>query len=173
MYINETTEEVRKIYLEVEKLDDIRKIKFLIYVIGLINNNQINSKNEINPSALEDDDLDIFNFETIGYDNDFGESFLHYYVDAYKKQVKNNEIILEENGNAMGINYDDIDTKVILQFMNLNFNERLDLISELFIRIDNETYFNSVLLPALLSLELSGFDIANIIKKLKVRYVNN
>ena len=173
MYITETTEEVRKYFMEVKKLDDIGKIKFLIYVIGLINNNQINSKNEINPSALEDDDLDVFNFETIGYDNTFGESFLHYYVDAYKKQVKNNETILEENGNAIGINYNDVGKKIISQFMNLAFNEKLDLISELFIRIDNETYFNSTILPAPLSLELSGFDIANIIKKLKVRYVNN
>lgn len=93
--------------MEVEKLDDIKKIKFLIYVTGLINNNQINSKNEINPSTLEEDDLDIFNFETIGYDDAFGENFLHYYVDAYKTQSKNNETILEENGNAIGINYDD------------------------------------------------------------------
>ena len=172
MYITETTENVKKNYMEVEKLDDIGKIKFLIYVTGLINNNQINSKNEINPSTLEEDDLDIFNFETIGYDNAFGENFLCYYVDVYKKHSKNNETILEENGNAIGINYNDADKKVISQFMNLNFNERLDLISELFIRIDNETYFNALILPAPLSLELSGFDIANIIKKLKVRYVN-
>ena len=45
--------------------------------------------------------------------------------------------------------------------------EKLDLISELFIRIDNETYFSTLILPAPLSLELSGFDIANIIKKYK------
>ena len=173
MYITETTENVKKNYMEVEKLDDIRKIKFLIYVTGLINNNQINSKNEINPSTLEDDDLDIFNFETIGYDNAFGENFLHYYVDAYKKQTNDNEKILEENGNAIGINYNDADKKVISQFMNLNFNEKLYLISELFIRIDNETYFSTLILPAPLSLELSGFDIANIIKKVKVRYANN
>lgn len=51
--------------------------------------------------------------------------------------------------------------------MNLNFNEKLDLISELFIRIDNETYFNTLILSAPMSLELSGFDIANIIKKYK------
>jgi len=130
-----------------------------------VNNNQINSKNEINPSTLEEDDLDIFNFETIGYDNVFGENFLHYYVDAYKKTSNNNETILEENGNVVGINYDDIDKKVISQFMNLNFNEKLDLISELFIRIDNEICFNALILPSPLSLELSGFDIANIIKK--------
>ena len=137
----------------------------LYYSKNLICSYKKNSKYKYN--YKETDDLDIFNFETIGYNNAFGESFLHYYVDAYKKQSKNNETILEEDGNAVGINYDDVDTKIISQFMNLIFKEKLDLISELFIRIDNETYFKALILPAPLSLELSGFNIASIIKKYK------
>ena len=41
MYITETTENVKKLIEELEKKDDINKLKFLIYIFGLLNNNQI------------------------------------------------------------------------------------------------------------------------------------
>lgn len=57
MYITETTENVKKLIEELEKKDDITKLKFLIYIFGLLNNSQINDKNEANPDLVEDEIL--------------------------------------------------------------------------------------------------------------------
>ena len=48
MYITETTDNVKKLFEELEIKTDEQKLKFLIYVFGLLNNNQINDKNESN-----------------------------------------------------------------------------------------------------------------------------
>ena len=55
MYITETTENVRNLWKQLEAQDDLSKLKFLIYIFGLLNNNQINDKNEANPNLIEDD----------------------------------------------------------------------------------------------------------------------
>ena len=60
MYITETTENVKKLIEEIENKDDITKLKFLIYIFGLLNNNQINDKNEANPDLIDDNDIRIF-----------------------------------------------------------------------------------------------------------------
>lgn len=60
MYITETTENVRKLIEELENKNDITKLKFLIYIFGLLNNNQINDRNETNPDLIEEDDIEIF-----------------------------------------------------------------------------------------------------------------
>ena len=59
MYFTETTENVKKLIEELEKKDDITKLKFLIYIFGLLNNSQINDKNEANPDLVENDDIII------------------------------------------------------------------------------------------------------------------
>ena len=56
MYITETTENVKKLIEELENRNDITKLKFLIYIFGLLNNNQINDKNEANPDLIEDEE---------------------------------------------------------------------------------------------------------------------
>ena len=61
MYITNTTEDVKKLIEELERRNDICKLKFIIYVFNLLNNNQVNDKNELNPDLLEDDNLKIFN----------------------------------------------------------------------------------------------------------------
>lgn len=53
IYITETADNVRKLIEEVEKQNDITKLKFLIYIFGLLNNNQINDKNEVNPDLVK------------------------------------------------------------------------------------------------------------------------
>ena len=60
MYITETTDGVRKLIEELEQQEDLNKLKFLIYIFGLLNNNQINDKNEANPNLVEDDDLEDY-----------------------------------------------------------------------------------------------------------------
>lgn len=66
MYITDTTDNVRKLIEKIEKKDDVSKLKFLIYIFDLLNNNQINDKNEVNPDLIEDDDMKTFNLEMIG-----------------------------------------------------------------------------------------------------------
>ena len=56
MYITETTENVRKFFDNLLNEDDISKMRFLLYIFDLLNNNQINSINERNPDLKEDDD---------------------------------------------------------------------------------------------------------------------
>ena len=73
----------------------------------------------------------------------------------------------EDNGNLLGINYNKEDKKIASKFEKLNFNEKLDVFSEIIIRYDNETYFDNRILVVSLNSELSGFDIAKIIQSFK------
>ena len=66
MYITETTDNVKKLIEELEKKEDLNKLKFLIYIFGLLNNNQINDKNEANPNLVENDDMKILSLELLG-----------------------------------------------------------------------------------------------------------
>ena len=49
----------------------------------------------------------------------------------------------------------------------LNFNEKLDLFSEIFIRYDNETYFNKKITIINLDSRSNGFDFAKLTQKFK------
>ena len=73
----------------------------------------------------------------------------------------------EYNGNILGINYNKEDKNLASKFEKLNYNEKLDVFSEVIIRYDNETYFKEKTLVISLGLTLSGFDIANQIQTLK------
>lgn len=165
MYITETTENVRKLFEELKSKDDIGKMKFLLYIFNELNNNQINNKNDINPGLNEDEDLRIFNFQSIGFEDNFGTEFLQYNIMIYNKLSKSNEAY-EDNGNVLGIKYDEQDKKFISHFENLNFNEKLDVFSEIIIRYDNESYID-IILPLAFDSELSGFDIAKFINDYK------
>ncbi len=164
MYITSANMNVKIIFDKIEKMPDIEKMKFLIYVFNLLNNNQINNKNEANPSLVEDDDLIVFNFESIGIENYLCNSFLRYNAVIFNKLLKCNDAI-EENGNILGIDYESKVEIVISSFEKLSFNEKLDLIGELIIRYDNEAFFNHHIIP--FNLEYSGYDIAKLIKDFK------
>ena len=62
MYISGVSKDVSKLFSYIEKLNDEGKLKILIYIFSLINNNQINDRNEINPDLKLDDDLKILKF---------------------------------------------------------------------------------------------------------------
>ncbi len=51
MYI-EATNNVKKIFDSIEQFNDESRLKFLIYIFDKLNNDQINSKNEINPNLI-------------------------------------------------------------------------------------------------------------------------
>ena len=166
MYITNTTEDARKLVEELETTSDLTKLKFLMYIFGLLNNNQINDKNESNPDLVEDDDMTIFNSEKIGLTTNACTILLQYFAMLYNGMTDSKDAY-EDNGNILGINYNKEDKKFASKFEKLNFNEKLDVFSEIIIRYDNETYFNDKTLVLSFDSKLSGYDIALLIGKLK------
>ena len=164
MYITETTENVKKLIEELEKKDDITKLKFLIYIFGLLNNNQINDKNEANPDLIEDEEMEIFTLESVGLSANACTILLEYFVMLYNG-LTNTKDAYEDN--VLGIVYDKEDKKLDSQFEKLDFNEKLDVFSEIIIRYDNETYFDKKLTIISFDSKSSGFDIAKMIKNCK------
>lgn len=167
MYITKTTDNVRKLVGELENRNDIHKIKFIIYIFNLLNNNQINDKNEVNPDLSEDENIKILNFSSLGLFPNTGTICLQHLVGVYNTMIKTNKAY-EDNGSALGIMYDEDDNKLISQFEKLSFNEKLDVVSEIIIRYDNETYFNRIILMKNLANNISGFDIASLIYNFKI-----
>lgn len=168
MYITETTEKVKELFNELNEQDNITKMRFILYIFNLLNNNQINNKNEANPD-LEDDDFVIFNFQNLGFPNDYCLAFLLYNTSVYNKLIGKKEAY-EDNGVIVGIGYNECDNELISKFEKLEFDEKLDIFSEIIIRYDNETYFDKRITMISFDTELSGFDIANIIKDFKSKY---
>ncbi len=166
MYITGVTDDVIKIFDGLKLLNDNGKVKFLIYIFGRLNNEQINSQNEINPSLIEDDDLKIFKFSNIGLDDRHCDLFLHYLISIYSIMNEKSKVLYD--GNVRGIIYSNKEKKILSNFEKLSFNEKLDVFREVFIRYDNDTYFNERFTEITFSNNLSGYDIANRIEKLKI-----
>ena len=91
---------------------------------------------------------------------------LEYFVMLYNG-LTNTKDAYEDNGNVLGIIYNDEDIKFDSQFEKLDYNEKLDVFSEIIIRYDNETYFENKITIISFDSKSSGFDIANMIKKYK------
>ena len=166
MYITETTNGVKKFIEELEDKNDISKLKFLIYIFNLLNNNQINDRNEPNPDLIEDDDMKIFDSEVIGLSKNACTILLQYFAMLYNGAT-NSKDAYEYNGNVIGIYFNNEEKEIASKFEKLNFNEKLDVFSEVIIRYDNETYFKEKTLVISLGSSLGGFDIANQIQNFK------
>lgn len=166
MYITNTTEDVRKLVEELERKNDICKLKFIIYIFNLLNNNQINDKNEPNPDLVEDDNLKIFNLEAIGLSLNACTILLQYFAMIYNGMT-NSKYAYEDNETVMGITYSKEDQNIASQFEKLDYNEKLDVFSEIIIRYDNETFFDEKTLVLSFGSELDGFNIAKMIKDFK------
>ena len=165
MYITETTENVRNLWKQLEVQDDLSKLKFLIYIFGLLNNNQINDKNEANPNLIEEDII-IFNLENIGFPLNAGTMLLQHFMMLYNNITKTNSIY-EDNGNVIGLEYNENECEIISGFEKLTYNEKLDIFKELFITYDNNTYFINNF-NVFLNSKMSGFDIAQKIEQFKI-----
>ena len=166
MYITNTTEDVKKLIEELERRNDICKLKFIIYVFNLLNNNQVNDKNELNPDLLEDDNLKIFNLEAIGLSPNACTILLQYFAMIYNGMT-NSKDAYEDNGTIMGITYSKEDQNIVSQFEKLDYNEKLDVFSEIIIRYDNGTFFDERTLVLSFGSELDGFNITKMIKDFK------
>lgn len=166
MYITETTDNVRKLMEEIEHQEDISKLKFLIYIFGLLNNNQINNKNEANPDLMEDNNVKIFNLESIGLPFNACTVLLRYFVMLYNG-ITDTKDIYEDTGNIIGVAYSFEEKTLLAKFEKLGFNEKLDIFSEIIIRCDNETYFKSKIVIPMFDSTSNGYAIAKRIKSLK------
>lgn len=166
MYISNVGEDVSKLFSYIEKLNDESKLKVLIYILNIINNNQINDRNETNPELLLDDDLKILKFSFIGLNDNHCEIFIKYLISVYSIMNKYDKVMYIEN-NVEGLVYTEEEKIIIYKFENLSFNDKLDIIRELFIRYDNETYFKNKITMVTFDSKLYGFDIANNILKFK------
>ena len=166
MYINGVSKDVSKLFSYIEKLNDESKLKILIYIFNLINNNQINDRNEINPDLKLDDDLKILKFSYIGLSDSHCEIFIEYLISIYNMLNKYDKAIYLNN-NVEGLIYTEEEKIIIHMFENLSFYDKLDIIRELFIRYDNETYFKNKITIITFNSKLNGYDIANNILKFK------
>lgn len=166
MYISNVSEDVSKLFSYIEKLNDESKLKVLIYILNIINNNQINDRNETNPELLLDDALKILKFSFIGLNDNHCEIFIKYLISVYSIMNKYDKVMYIEN-NVEGLVYTEEEKIIIYKFENLSFNDKLDIIRELFIRYDNETYFKNKITMVTFDSKLDGFDIANNILKFK------
>lgn len=167
MNITDTTNKVIELFKEIESLEDISKLKFILYTFERLNNNQINDKNEINPDLVEDNNINIFNMELLGFPLNYCTIFLEYNVMLYQQMLQTKNVY-EDNGNIIGIEYDDLESKLITNFERLSYNEKLDVFSELFIRYDNETYFKEKITMITFDSKRNGFDIAKKIEQFKI-----
>lgn len=168
MYITDTTENVKRIFDDVSKLDDISKIKFILYTFGLLNNNQINDKNEVNPNLMDEEDLVIFNMAMLGMSNNACSVFLAYNIMLYNALTDTKNVYLDDT-NVIGLEYNEVESNLISKFEKLTYNEKLDVFKELFITYDNNTYFESDINIMTFNSNMSGFDIAKEIEQFKLK----
>lgn len=165
MYLSKVSDDVRKLMNKLDKQDDFTKLKFLLYVFGLLNNNQINDKNEVNPDLVEDE-LTIFNMNVLGFPNGYCDNFLLYLMSIYNYLTTNKDAY-EDNGNIIGVEYTEVDKKLMSSFEKLSYNEKLDIYAELFIRYDNDTYFSKKI--TIITLDQTGYLLARKIEDLKIK----
>ena len=167
MYITNTTEQVKKMIDELDKQDDLSKLKFLIYIFDLLNNNQINDKNVENPDMMDDDEIEIFTLQSVGLSVNACTILLQYFVMLYNGLTDTNDAY-EDNGSVLGINYNDNDVNLISQFEKFTFNEKLDVFSEVIIKYDNESFFKEKITIMSFDSKSNGYDLAHLIQEMKV-----
>ena len=163
MHIENTTDNVRNLIKQLEIKEDLNKLKFLIYIFGLLNNNQINEDNEANPNLI-DKDIKIFTLDIVGLSYNACTILLEYFVMLYNG-LTNTKKVYMDNTNVIRIEYDKDDKNLISKFESLSFNEKLDMFSEIVIRYDNETYFKDKITILTFDSKSSGFNIAKIIQE--------
>ena len=81
--------------------------------------------------------------------------------------MTNSKDAYEDNGTIMDITYSKEDQNIVSQFEKLDYNEKLDVFSEIIIRYDNETFFDERTLVLSFGSELDGFNITKMIKDFK------
>ena len=140
MYLKNTSDEVKELVLKINELDKENKLKFINYIFDLLDKNQINSLNEVNPNLLDDGiDIEIFNPSSIDYRYlviDI-KKFFNYKYSLYRLYPKEYR-------------------KLIPVFERLSFKEKKYVLAELFLILEHDE-----LLPD----SIDGYEIASRIIK--------
>ena len=90
------------------------------------------------------------------------------YLGTFNPQAaKETKDAYEDNGNVIGVKYSDDDKKLASTFEKLDFNEKLDVFSEIIIRYDNETYFTNEITMISFDSNSNGFDLVKKIQDFK------
>ena len=140
MYLKNTSNEVKELVLKISELNTENKLKFIDYIFNLWDRNQINSLNEVNPNLLDDSiDIEIFNPSIIDYS---------YLVNEIKKYWNYNYNLYRL--------YPKEYRKLIPVFERLSFEEKKDVLAELFLILEYDE-----LLPD----NIDGYEIARRIIK--------
>lgn len=106
--------------------------------------------------------MEIFTLESVGLSANTCTILLEYFVMLYNG-LTNSKDEYEDNGNVLGIVYDKEDKKLDSQFEKLQYNEKLDVFSEIVIRYDNENYFKEKITILSFDSKSNGYDIAHLI----------
>ena len=117
-----------------------------------------------------DNNIEIFTFTLLGFPENACTIFLQYLVMIYNALTKSKDAY-EENGNVLGIKIDEIDEKIASKFEKLQFDEKLDVLSEIIIRYDNETYFKNKFTIITFDNNSNGYSIASIIQDYKNKLI--
>ncbi len=140
MYLKNKSNEVKGLVLKINELDKENKLKFINYIFDLWDKNQINSLNEVNPNLLDDGiNIEIFNPSSIDYCYLVIEikEYWNYKYNLYRLYPKEYR-------------------KLIPVFERLSFEEKKDVLAELFLILEHDE-----LLPD----NVDGYEIARRIIK--------
>ena len=165
MYVTNTTEKVRELFDKYESMSDLSQLKFFIYVFDLVDNKQINDKDVVNPDGFDDDELTSFSFQDLGFEPNYLDKFLQYYVMIYNKFPNTKEAYID-NDRVLGIDYEEDENNLLSQFGKLSFIEKLDVISELIILYERKSFPN-IETTIEWDENMSSFDIAKLIQDYK------
>ena len=124
MYLKNKSNEVKVLVLKINELDKENKLKFINYIFDLWDKNQINSLNEVNPNLLDDSiDIEIFNPSSIDYRYLVIEikEYWNYKYNLYRLYPKEYR-------------------KLIPVFERLSFEEKKDVLAELFLILEHDEF---------------------------------
>ena len=166
MYITDTTNNVRDIIESFDIKNDYGKMKVMMYIFEKVDNGQINSKNIANPNIGDNEDIEIFTFERIELTNKTCDILLQFFAMAFRELYKENVQYVDNH--FIGLDYNEKDKIILSQFEKLSYNEKLDVISELVIRYNNNSMFKNQEIHISFKDDVDGFELARLIQKLKI-----
>lgn len=166
MYITNTTNNVRDIIESFDIKNDYEKMKVMMYILEKVDNGQINNKNIANPNIGDNEDIETFTFERIGLTYNTCDILLQFLAMVYREIYKANVHYIDSH--IDGLDYNDEDKIILSQFEKLSYNEKLDVISELVIRYNNNTMFKNHEIHIPFKDDVDGYEWARLIQKLKI-----
>jgi len=131
-------------------------------------NNQINNLNESNPNLLDDDvEIDIFNPEAIGFEEDMANNLAQYlFMLLEGEEITRAKSVIIDTTLSSYMKYSEQSKRLITLFSKLTFKEKIDTVSELLMKLEagelldiqNENYSNVI---------ENGYEIVSLIEAYK------